>query len=72
MKQLSERQASRCEHAKNKRCRCRCGGAAHGVSRGNGTEFFNRLPEDDPHKITPEAEKKRKRLEQAGQKTLPL
>lgn len=24
--------ADRCEHAKEKRCRCRCGGAMHGIA----------------------------------------
>lgn len=72
MRQLSERQANRCENAKNKRCRCRCHGAAHGAARGEGAQFFNQLPEEDPHMILPEVDRKRKRLEKAGQKPLPM
>jgi hypothetical protein len=71
MRQLSVNQANRCETAKNKRCRCRCNGAAHGAGRGSGKEFFNQLPEEDPHMILSEVDRERKRLEQVGQKTLP-
>jgi hypothetical protein len=49
MKRLSLRQASRCETAKGKVCRCRCGGLLHGSARGEGAEFFETLPADDPH-----------------------
>lgn len=72
MRNLSESQATRCETAKNKRCRCRCGGLAHGANRGQGKEFFNQLPEEDPHMIIPEADRKRKKLEAAGQKVIPV
>jgi hypothetical protein len=55
MKPLSERQARRCEEAREPVCHCRCGGAKHGARRA-GTEgtprsFFEQLPEDDPHYV---------------------
>ena len=61
MKQLSERQARNCEEAKGHVCRCRCKGALHGARR-NGKEkltrdFFEQLPEDDPHHLDPKPEK---------------
>lgn len=55
MRALSEAQASQCENATCKQCRCRCGGAYHGAARtpieGSGSirAWFNALPEDDPH-----------------------
>jgi hypothetical protein len=60
MKPLSERQARRCEEAREPVCHCRCGGAKHGARRA-GTEgtprsFFEQLPEDDPHYV-PSVEK---------------
>ena len=45
MKRLSESSASRCEHATQSRCKCRCGGVCHGASRGAVVD----LPADDPH-----------------------
>jgi hypothetical protein len=45
MRALNQRQAQRCEDAKTKRCRCRCGGAMHGVERGDVLD----LAADDPH-----------------------
>jgi hypothetical protein len=57
LRRLSESQARRCEEACDKRCRCRCGGALHGAKRARkfaGTtprEWFEQLPEDDPHKV---------------------
>jgi hypothetical protein len=51
MKALSCRQADRCENAKGPRCRCRCGGACHGIGRISDAEGFRDLPEDDPHHI---------------------
>lgn len=44
---LTARQAAACESAKSppERCRCRCGGAAHGKARGRVRE----LEEGDPH-----------------------
>lgn len=60
MKSLSFRQASSCENAKHKGCRCRCGGGAHGITRGEVDD----LPEDDPHYIDPDrATKARQRKE---------
>lgn len=54
MRKLSERQARNCEEARMPRCRCRCGGALHGAKRGGiqpPREWYETLPEDDPHKI---------------------
>lgn len=50
MRTLSLRQAQRCETSDHSRCRCRCGGALHGVKRGLDESFFFSLPEDDPHR----------------------
>jgi hypothetical protein len=68
MKALSKRQAARCENAKTKTCRCRCGGALHGSMRNLIEEdreanpaFFEELPEDDPHHVRSQEEKKRRR-----------
>lgn len=72
MRALSERQAQTCEHAKNPRCRCRCGGAAHGTARGSGREFFEALDQEDPHYLPDEAVKRQRRLEARGQKRLPV
>jgi hypothetical protein len=59
VKALSERQARRCEEAKGGRCRCRCGGAMHGAARADRygeaetpREWFESLPDSDPHKLT--------------------
>jgi hypothetical protein len=46
MRPLTDRQANACEHAKSKRCRCRCGGALHGKARVGDR---SQLPADDPH-----------------------
>jgi hypothetical protein len=48
---LTFRQALTCEAATNDRCRCRCGGAAHGTKRSQLVEFYEKLPETDPHRI---------------------
>lgn len=61
MKQLSQKQASRCEEAKEPVCKCRCGGALHGAKRGKGAEFFDSLPADDPHHIPSKERKSRER-----------
>jgi hypothetical protein len=50
MKRLSMRSAIRCETATTGRCRCRCGGLLHGKARGADAEFFEMLPDDDPHR----------------------
>jgi hypothetical protein len=65
MRALSNRQAGRCETAKNKACRCRCGGQFHGKNRAGGEEppereFFEALPEDDPHHLCSPAEAKKR------------
>ena len=50
MKRMGLRSAMRCEHAATGRCRCRCGGLLHGAARGEGSDFFAGLPDDDPHR----------------------
>jgi len=50
---LTTRQALTCEGADTLRCRCRCGGTYHGVKRSAMGEYFEQLPENDPHH-TPE------------------
>lgn len=44
---LSQGKAAQCENAKSpaRQCRCRCGGALHGVARGAVQD----LPDEDPH-----------------------
>jgi hypothetical protein len=49
MRELSKSQANACEHATNKRCRCRCGGAFHGAGRVTVDELSLLAP-DDPHR----------------------
>ena len=49
MRELSKSQANACEHATNKRCRCRCGGAFHGAGRVTEDELSLLAP-DDPHR----------------------
>lgn len=49
MRRQSMSAAKRCETAKHKECRCRCGGLLHGSRRGEESTFFEGLPEDDPH-----------------------
>lgn len=75
MRALSLAQASRCETAKNPGCRCRCHGAMHGKKRsGEATdeidrEFFEQLPDDDPHHIrSVEENKRRARIKRAAAK----
>jgi hypothetical protein len=63
MNRLSMRAAQRCETACNPRCRCRCGGALHGAKRGLDPEFFEALPEDDPHKALQRRVPKRRQRE---------
>ena len=61
---LSEAQAKRCEEATHPRCRCRCGGAAHGAKRlGEDPEraAFEQLPEDDPHHLPEKRQGRRRR-----------
>lgn len=47
MKSLTYRQASACENATTRRCRCRCAGAYHGAGRGEVVA----LAAGDPHAI---------------------
>jgi hypothetical protein len=49
MRELSRSQANACEHATNKRCRCRCRGAFHGAGRVTVDELSLLAP-DDPHR----------------------
>lgn len=50
MKPLPYGLANACENAHGPVCKCRCGGALHGIARGHVTE----LPENDPHFVHPE------------------
>ncbi len=50
MKALSARQATRCENAKTRRCRCRCGGVLHGSARFTDPDRATLLAVDDPHR----------------------
>lgn len=56
MRALSLRQAARCETATHPRCTCRCGGKLHGAGRmatGAPRAEWERLPQDDPHYVSP-------------------
>lgn len=83
---LSLSQAATCENAKHPNCRCRCGGAFHGIARiidMTDRAAFEALPEDDPHHL-PDAKEKAKRRKarkelkkakaalKAGQQYLPV
>lgn len=83
MKALSLAQASRCETAEHKTCKCRCGGALHGAKRPGDVyadtvfpsqkdyeqTFFETLPEEDPHHIRSKVEiAKRRRVQRAAAK----
>ena len=57
MRTLSLTAAKRCEGSDHTRCRCRCGGALHGVKRGLDESFFFNLPEDDPHRANERRQK---------------
>lgn len=50
MKALSARQATRCENARSRRCRCRCGGLLHGKGRFTDAGATGLLAADDPHR----------------------
>jgi len=57
MRALSLRQATNCENATHKRCRCRCGGRYHGANRvapDSDRKAFEQLPAEDPHKLPAE------------------
>jgi hypothetical protein len=45
---LTQREADRCENAREPVCKCRCGGAKHGAARVPSGDF-SELPMDDPH-----------------------
>ncbi len=58
MKSLSFSQAARYENAKHPRCECRCRGALHGRARlpqDSPREAFEALPDEDPHRVPPNA-----------------
>ena len=60
---LSYFAAARCENACTTRCRCRCGGVAHGRNVDTAVasrEFFESLPADDPHHLAPKRERARR------------
>jgi hypothetical protein len=46
---LTQREADRCENAKEPACKCRCGGALHGAKRVPSGGDFSVLPLADPH-----------------------
>jgi len=87
MRELSYKQAARCETAKHPKCKCRCHGLLHGVwkERADATaenttgvfgvepdlDYFNSLPGDDPHHISTEEERKQKQREKRWRQ-LPL
>lgn len=64
MQNLSLRQAGRCENAKHSRCRCRCGGALHGKSRGADPQFFHALDPSDAHAVPYKPPRKGRRRKQ--------
>ena len=70
MRALSVRQACRCETAKTKTCKCRCGGAAHGrYTDGKlDCEYFALLPADDPHYIAARDEREAQRWRKRQQR----
>jgi len=76
-KDLSAKQAQRCEEAIGDVCHCRCGGALHGSRRG-GTNadgsidrvFFEALPADDPHYLPSAAVKKTQQQKERQIKSL--
>jgi hypothetical protein len=57
-KALTKAQAQKCEDASEPVCKCRCGGAEHGRGGGEGLEYFQGLPPDDPHHLPTDEEKK--------------
>ncbi len=46
---LTQREADRCENAKEPVCKCRCRGVKHGAKRVPSGGDFSVLPSDDPH-----------------------
>jgi len=57
MRALSVRQATSCETAQTKRCRCRCGGLLHGANRVRAL-IPATLDDDDPHYAETPAERR--------------
>lgn len=67
MKNLSIKQAQKCEDAKEPLCKCRCKGALHGAKRGS----VRKLAFGDPHSLVKQCPKcggtgKRKMLDFNG------
>lgn len=63
LRPLSAAQAANCENAREPVCRCRCRGALHGsrrtpVGRADDRTFYEQLPEDDPHHLPSEEERR--------------
>jgi hypothetical protein len=58
MRQLSLRQAWNCETAREKRCRCRCGGLLHGARRAKQSKELHGFAMNDPH-FVPQPKKHR-------------
>jgi hypothetical protein len=58
---LTARQATTCETAKTKRCRCRCGGLLHGAGRFATGDEARELADDDAHHAGPTADDKLRR-----------
>ena len=65
VKQLSVRQALNCENAREKTCRCRCGGSLHGAGRASSADAIFALAEDDPHHIFTQQEKRDRKSAEA-------
>ena len=54
MRAITDRQARTCESSTDRRCRCRCGGVAHGAGRLRADQpIDHQLPADDPHRLNP-------------------
>lgn len=51
LRPLTTRQVLTCEASESGRCRCRCNGREHGSKRSALAEFFEQLPDADPHHI---------------------
>jgi hypothetical protein len=67
MRTLTARQATTCETARTKRCRCRCGGLLHGAGRFATGDEARELADDDAHHAGPTgADTLRRELERAA------
>jgi len=73
MKAQSGEHVGRCKSATTPRsqCRCRCGGKCHGRkldAQGAGRAYFEALPQDDPHHLQTEAERRAARRSDGQQR----